>query len=666
MRRSLVYFLCASPLLAQTFRPTPRQAPIDALIQSYQSALNNGKYDEAVAKREQARAFFGQIPVNDPQFANWAQRVSQLYDGGGFALQARDVLEQALARSAGLGESSPVRIAIRGAIATSWEQDRNLLQSVSYLEQAVMAAESEPKAEQTATAQPSASVFIVMGTISAVRPAGRYLGNDNGWLYQRLFNLYRTLGRPQDAAAVLARVAAHVKNSDGLLASLYQQQGQIDEAAAIYKRQAAEASVPQQAANAWQSLANLYQGAQRYADAAAAMQQAIGATEASGFPGNSLWMRQSLASILQQAGQVEAADQIYQRLMTDPANQQSGIVTSYANYLEQTSRAGQAETLLKNYLENHASAAPAEQDNLLWALVHVEQLSGKTQLAAEYQSRVSTNQAQVPAAPVDAMQRASDALNAGRLDEGFNLTLQALDSAHGPPDIQRAYWNAQALALQRAPVKADEIYRRTMALAESWSAATVSPLLSAQQNYAEALRNQQRWSEFDQAVECYSATLISARGAGTGWVEDSLRLRAGNLNSGRLPDALAASQEMVQLEESLSGDTSEPYLRAIETLANAMEANEDPAGALPLRRKVVTLADLVYTGSNDSRRATVRIDAAMTYARSGQFDEAEALAREAVAMSANMHSAQSAFATSSLQQILQMRQAAQAVSAARQ
>src|ERR1700691_3292926 len=125
MLRGLAYVLFAGPVLAQWGRPVPQQAPVDALIQSYQSAFSIGKFDEAAAARDQARALLNQIPVDDPQFANWAQRVSQLYDGAGFARQARDVLEQALARAGGLSESSPARIALLDALARSWEQDRN-------------------------------------------------------------------------------------------------------------------------------------------------------------------------------------------------------------------------------------------------------------------------------------------------------------------------------------------------------------------------------------------------------------------------------------------------------------------------------------------------------------------------------------------------------------
>lgn len=681
MRRSLAYFLLTAPLLAQFFRSAPQQAPIDALTQSYQSAYSNGRYDEAAASRDQARALLSQIPAEDPQFANWAQRVSQLYESGGFGAQARGVLEQAMARAGGLGESSPARVALLDALSRSWEQDRNLLKSVSYLEQAVAAAEAQPP--QAAQTPPSGSPwFAVTGVISAMPIANRVAvyhgtqGASNSALYQRLFNLYRQLGRPQDAAAVLTRISTRVKNSDGLLASLYQQQGQLDEAAAIYKRQAGQAADPQQAADALQRLANLYQSAQRYGNASTAMQQAIGKMEASDEPGadsRSLRMRQSLANIFQQAGQVQAADQVYQQLLdqavTARVNQQLGVITAYASFLAQTKRADQAETLLKDYQASHASAEPWEQNNLMMAFANVERAAGKPQLAGEYQRRAVANQPQ-PAAPGgedrigDALMQASQAVNAGKLDEAFNLVVRALDSAPGASDRDTAPGMASrvadSLATRKAPAKADEVYRRVLALAESWSPATVAPLLYVQQNYARSLASQQRWGEFEQAVEGYRASLTAARGSGTGWLEDGLRLRAEvAYRPERRQDALLGSQELVALEESLDGATSEPYLRATETLADSMETIGDRAGALPLRRKAIAIADLVY-GANDSGRAIVRIKAAMAYARQGQFDEAEQLAREAVTIGQYMQPAQASMFTGQLQQILQMKQAASA------
>jgi hypothetical protein len=96
-----------------------------------------------------------------------------------------------------------------------------------------------------------------------------------------------------------------------------------------------------------------------------------------------------------------------------------------------------------------------------------------------------------------------------------------------------------------------------------------------------------------------------------------------------------------------------------------MVSTGDRAGALPLRRKVATIADLVYA-ANDSRRATLRVTAAMAYAREGQFDEAEVLAKEAVAIGQHLQSPQPGAFANELQQILQMKQVAQLTPAQQQ
>ncbi len=665
MLRSLAYLLFASPLAAQWGRPVPQQAPVDALIQSYQSAYSNGRYDEAAATRDQARAVLSQIPVDDPQFVNWAQRVSQLYDGGGFTLRGRDVLEQAMARAGRLGDSSPARVALLDALARSWEQDRNLLKAVSYLEQAVNAAETQ--APRTVQATGSRWFSMTGSRVTAI--AANYAD-----LYQRLFWLYQNLGRPRDAAAVLTRIAAHVKNSDGLVASLYQQYGQTDEAAAIYRREAAEAADPQQAAVAFQSLARLYQGAQRYGDAVAALQQAISKTEVSSGPVASIGMRQSLASMFQQAGQVQAADEVYQQLMAGQTDQQMWIVNSYANFLEQTNRIDKAEKLLNDYQASHSSVEPSEQQALMMALANVERLSGKPELAEEYQGRANASKP-LPAAPageiraVDILQRASGAMSVGKLDEAFDLSLQALAAAPSASDRETAARMtsgiASGMASRKAQAKADEIYRQVLGLAESWSPATVEPLLNVIQSYARSLASQRRWSEFEQAAERYRAMITTVRGAGTGRLEDVLALQTERYDPERRQDALLASQERLALAESLSGNTSLPYMTALDALANTMDRSGDAAGALALRGKAVTIADLVYF-ANDSRRARIRITAAMAYAQEGQFDQAETLAKEAVAISQHMQPPQPGSFTGQLQQILQMKQAALAVSASKQ
>jgi Flp pilus assembly protein TadD len=86
------------------------------------------------------------------------------------------------------------------------------------------------------------------------------------------------------------------------------------------------------------------------------------------------------------------------------------------------------------------------------------------------------------------------------------------------------------------------------------------------------------------------------------------------------------------LQVQLSGNTSEPYLGDLQTAARIYQIAGDYAGALPLFRKAIAVADLVVTPTNNWRSAETRMDAAVTLARLGQFDEAETLGEEAVAM----------------------------------
>src|SRR5262249_21495284 len=152
---------------------------------------------------------------------------------------------------------------------------------------------------------------------------------------------------------------------------IYQQQGDFQEAADVYKRQVAEAAGdPQQMRGPLQSLANVYQQQEDYTGAAAALQQAISAFDASSKPGarlNALSLRQNLASVLQQSGHTEQAEQIYQRMLSDAQNQ--GVsnylpaLNGYASFLANTKRAAQAEAMLLDFRSNTA-LEPWQESNL--------------------------------------------------------------------------------------------------------------------------------------------------------------------------------------------------------------------------------------------------------------------------------------------------------------
>ena len=89
MHRAIVCLLCSSFALAQV-RPRP---PIEVLIQAHSEARNNGRFEEAAGKREEARRLLSRAPVDEPQFGGWAKWVSQLYEHSSMTAQARAILE---------------------------------------------------------------------------------------------------------------------------------------------------------------------------------------------------------------------------------------------------------------------------------------------------------------------------------------------------------------------------------------------------------------------------------------------------------------------------------------------------------------------------------------------------------------------------------------------
>src|SRR5207244_6563013 len=79
-----------------------------------------------------------------PVYSGGVQQVAQLYQGSGRNVQARAIVQQALDRTTSLGESHPARIQLLTTMADYWQQERNLLKSVGYMEKAVAALEAAP------------------------------------------------------------------------------------------------------------------------------------------------------------------------------------------------------------------------------------------------------------------------------------------------------------------------------------------------------------------------------------------------------------------------------------------------------------------------------------------------------------------------------------------
>jgi tetratricopeptide (TPR) repeat protein len=645
-RSLMVLMLCAVAAPGQ-WRGQRQQDPINAALQDCYKLRGEGNHDAAMAKREEARALLDQAPVEAPQFSNWLQQVTQLYERAGKSAEVRSIAQAALGRSSRLGDAHPSRVMLLNTLAGSWQRDGSLLKAAAYWEQAATALDAAPA-----------------GGYQSVQ------GPDPANVYQQLANLYRQLGRPDAAVAARARAASHLRNNPFALASFYEQQGQTDEAEAMYKQLAGQARNPSDAINALQSLANIYQREGRQDDAAAAIRSAIAAAESSANSPRlyqSFWLRQRLAGFLQQAGRNDQADQIYQQLLSDPQGDPYQAVTSFAGYLMSTQRAAQGAKLLEDYLASHSDLNPGLEANALNLLAGMTE---DPQRADAYRRAAASKQPIPPAAApnsvAETMRAAHKAANEGRLDEAFSLSLRAIGTAPLAPDRDSIPFDIQSVAgviANKLPAKADELFRRLLAAAEEWAADAIQSLRSGTEFYIRFLLSQpgQR-ADIPAAIERYQNVVASAQGADAG-SRAALNM---TIDSQRFPNSLSKSifpaEERLRLEESLSGTTSQPYLSALRILADLYAATGDPVRALPLRRQMVAIADLT-AAPGDPQPAQVRLDAAVAFASQRQFDEADRLAGEAVSIAKALRPPWATQVTQQvaqqLDQIRQMEKAAQ-------
>lgn len=667
MLRVPLFLVCSLAALAQ---PSPRQDPLDTALQAVWQARNNGRFEVAAAGREQARAQLQRAPVDSPRFAGWAQQVAQLYQSSSLNAQARAILREALARTGLLGDSHPSRIATLNALGESWRQDGNLLKAVGYLEQAATAQAAAPP--ETA-ARAATQFFAMSGKRTAFRGSGFY-GGSAIYAYTRLADLYRQLGRPDAVAAIAVKIRLLASNDQAALAQFYEQNGQLEEAAAIYRKLAEQPADPQAGASAWQSLANLYARQEHYTDAAAAIRQAIAALQSSdkpGIPNQALWMRQNLAGYLRQAELLDQADQVYRQILQENRGrpQEDQVLANYAQYLANTNRAAQGESLLKDYLAGSSILDTHQKANVLFQLANIARGAGDSKRADEYFQAAQALQPQPQTPPAgqirigEEMQKAQTAANEHRLDDAYALALHVIDTAAQAVDGQQVEWLvpqiAHALAANKEPAKGEQIFQRLLALAQSQSADSMQPLIAATQNYARFLMSQpDRLGEVPAAIEQVRHVLTEANGPDSASLAEPLHLKIDFLLShSQWQQAEGSARELLELEESLSGNTSEPYLGALQTLARVYEAAGDSVRALPLRRKTVTIADLLATPNNAWLRSQTRMDVALALARLGQFDEAETLGEEAVVLQRTMRTPRPPL-EQELELIRQMKQAA--------
>jgi hypothetical protein len=663
MSRACLSLLFACVVLAQV---RPQEDPIQALLRDYRSAREQGQFDEAAAKRDLARKLLDQIPA-DSQFGNAVWNVAQLYQGSGLSAQALAIGQQGLARATTLEN----RIQLLQMVGDFYAQERNLLQAVAWREK-LIAALDEAAAKP---AEPnSGSDWVAIARFSGSRSFRSIGGDRRTSAYQQLANLYQELGRPDAVAATTKRMMGLAKDP-ATLAQFYEQQGQLDEAAAIYKKQA-EQTDPTMRAGALQSLANVYEQEQRHADSADALQQANVALNASGKPElqqQTVWNRMTLAKRLNLAGQTPAADQVYEQLLAETSSAPEGtylqVLIDYANYLGYTQREAQSHALLSDYLSGHTNLQPGDETNLLFQLAASARRSGDSKVADRYQEAAMEKQRGSQPAPVPQiligpdLQKAQAAANAGKLDEAFEIASQALATASRAADREQIVWQVANLATQlvnrKQPAKAKQLYEHLFAVVETWSADNPQALINAAANYAGFLMASDRWNEAPAAIKQHRDLIVATRGADNISVGDALRetMQFEKMH-GTPQGAIKVAQELLALHESLGGNTSDLYLGAAEELAREYQSSGDLGSAVAILRHNVEIADLAFR-PGDVRRAQIRMAAAMAMAQQRQFDEAESLAAEAVAISKATRPPQDYAFSAQLEQIRQMRIAPQ-------
>ncbi len=615
MLRVIAFILLSLPLAAQDFgqgRANPQEAPINVATNAFWKAQNEGRFADAVAQREEARRLLAKAAPDDPRFANWVESLARIYQNAGMAIDARAIVEGGLDRAAVLVASHPARIALLNLMSDFWQQDRNPLKSLVYLEKAVAALELGKNAPQAGPTPGAAlgntkwvrsAAFVSGNRVTFLNSPGVYDGqpraDSQSFVYQRLADLYRRLGRPDAARDTLAKMAA-LATTDEARASMAEQTGQFEEAAALYKKIAETQPVnvpgPWAQVNALQSLARMYQNNQEYDKAAAALNQTIlvlnnsGMTEA----GNQVSsVRQNLAHLYQQAGNLEAAEQTYQQSIAQaPAEMRFQMLSGYATFLGSTKRAGQGEQLLRDYMDSGAIKQPWEESNVWMMLAQLARQGGDPKRGDEYQSMATAKQQamqtrdNVDRVTIQPLLQKAQAAGAGHPEDAFALALEAMRQATPANDRESVVHFVSSLASSLANKnfdKAQQLFDRLLVLVDGWMEQTRNPSLTARQQYVRFLFRPGHWEQAGDAIASYRETLIASHGEGTGWMEEVLNLTVDlerGRNSGK---ALPAARELLALEESLAGKTSEPCLRGLEVLANVTEQTDDPASALEAR-----------------------------------------------------------------------------------
>jgi tetratricopeptide (TPR) repeat protein len=230
---------------------------------------------------------------------------------------------------------------------------------------------------------------------------------------------------------------------------------------------------------------------------------------------------------------------------------------------------------------------------------------------------------------------AREALRAGRTDDAFVLALRALDEED---PAKKAVFSempvfASTLAIKQARGMADQLWERLFAMAEARSVDTLLPLLHVTREYARFLAEwPDRTPSARAAIARYRDLLIVAHGPGSGELSAVLRMTIEfEQDHGAPQAAAAAAEELLVLAAAVHGPDGTGNLTYIQTAAGLYEIQGNAQRVRSLYQRAIAIVD-TGCAPDDYRPAGVRIQAAFALAHLGDFDDAERLARQAVAL----------------------------------
>src|SRR6266446_4081414 len=113
MPRGFLFLLCSIVVLGQV----PPREPFELAIQSYRDARASGNFDQARARREEARRLLAQTPLDSPLLPSRVQTVAQLFQSSGWWAQARAVVQDELSRASSRAGSEPARMRLLEVLA---------------------------------------------------------------------------------------------------------------------------------------------------------------------------------------------------------------------------------------------------------------------------------------------------------------------------------------------------------------------------------------------------------------------------------------------------------------------------------------------------------------------------------------------------------------------